>query len=39
MTDAQFSELISKLDSLWMLIFVGLLVLLLGIGWFVGGQR
>ncbi len=39
MTDAQFIQLMQKMDSLWMLIFLGILAILLGIGWLVGGQR
>ncbi len=39
MTDEQFIQLMQKMDSLWMLIFLGILVMLLGIGWLVGGQR
>jgi hypothetical protein len=39
MTDAQFIELMSKLDSLYLMVFVGLVVILLGIGWIAGGQR
>ncbi|MBL4303852.1 DUF2627 family protein [Vibrio fluvialis] len=39
MTDAQFTELMSKLDSLYLMVFVGLIVILLGIGWIAGGQR
>lgn len=39
MTDEQFIQLMQKMDSLWMLIFLGILVILLGIGWLVGGQR
>ena len=39
MTDTQFLELMAKIDSLWMLIFIGFLVVLLGLGWFIGGQR
>jgi hypothetical protein len=39
MTDEQFIQLMQKMDSLWMLIFLGILVMVLGIGWLVGGQR
>lgn len=39
MTDAQFTELMGKLDSLYLMVFVGLVVILLGIGWIAGGQR
>lgn len=39
MTDAQFTQLMEALDSLWMLVYVGILAILLGIGWLVGGQR
>lgn len=39
MTDAQFIELMGKLDSLYLMVFVGLVVILLGIGWIAGGQR
>lgn len=39
MTDAQFIELISKLDSLYLMIFVGLIALLFALGAISGGQR
>ncbi len=39
MTDAQFIELMSKLDSLYLMIFVGLLALLFALGSISGGQR
>jgi|GEM_PF-3535871 len=39
MTDAQFIELMAKLDSLWLMIFVGFIVVLLAVGLVVGGQR
>lgn len=39
MTDAQFIELMDKLDSLYLMVFVGLIVILMGVGWIAGGQR
>ncbi|OQK59628.1 putative membrane protein [Vibrio vulnificus] len=39
MTDAQFIEFMAKLDSLWMLIFCGFIVVLCAIGLVAGQQR
>jgi hypothetical protein len=39
MTDDQFIDLMAKLDSLYMLVFVSFLVIAFGVGWLVGAQR
>ncbi len=39
MTDAQFLELMNKVDSLWMLIFIMCLFLIIGVFLIAGGQR
>lgn len=39
MTDTQFNQLISLLENFQLMVFVGLCFLLVGIGWFIGGQR
>ncbi len=39
MTDAQFLELMDKVDSLWILIFIMGLFLIIGVFLIAGGQR
>lgn len=39
MTDAQFLELMAKLDSFWLMTFVGFIVVIVALGLIIGGQR
>lgn len=39
MTDAQFNELIALLENFQLMVFIGISFLLVGVGWFIGGQR
>ncbi len=39
MTDIQFDELLAHLDNFQLMVFIGFCFVLVGIGWFVGGQR
>ncbi|EGU31011.1 hypothetical protein VII00023_20742 [Vibrio ichthyoenteri ATCC 700023] len=39
MTDIQFNQLIALLENFQLMVFIALCVVILGIGWFIGGQR
>ncbi|CAH8189085.1 conserved hypothetical protein [Vibrio aestuarianus] len=39
MTDAQFTELLARLDNFQLMVFIALCLVLMGIGWLNGGQR
>ncbi len=39
MTETQFAELMARLDNFQLMVFLGICVLLVALGWMVGGQR
>lgn len=39
MTDAQFTELLARLDNFQLMVFIGLCFVILSLAWIVGGQR
>ncbi|GAL13887.1 hypothetical protein JCM19233_4894 [Vibrio astriarenae] len=39
MTDAQFAELITRLETFELMVFTGFMVVVFAVAWLVGGQR
>ncbi len=39
MTDAQFTELMARIDNFQLMVFLGICFLLVALGWIAGGQR